>query len=244
MACNHRQMSKTNANISKDKPSDHRRAVVPPSASNPKKVAAKRAAAKKAVKGASAKKVSNASQVKQYSGRISVKSGAIRTSGGAVIARGRVLKKGQALEIKLPYATASKALLRSAGLTSSSNQQELLRRARSGISFAVVESLRPWATREVLSSTIAPESTLNRWRKQGKELVGGAAEGALRLVALISLAEQAFGDAEKAGRWLTKPKKFLDPDRPRATPLELADTELGGRLVEERLMQIAHGIFA
>jgi putative toxin-antitoxin system antitoxin component (TIGR02293 family) len=53
-------------------------------------------------------------------------------------------------------------------------------------------------------------------------------------------AEQAFGDATKANRWLNKPKHELDGQ----TPLACLATEAGARKVEEMLVRIEHGIFA
>ena len=53
-------------------------------------------------------------------------------------------------------------------------------------------------------------------------------------------AERVFGDAAKAGRWLRKHNRALNGQ----VPLQLLQTETGGRAVEELLGQIDHGIFA
>ena len=54
------------------------------------------------------------------------------------------------------------------------------------------------------------------------------------------MAEMIFGDDERAGRWLRKPKASIDG----RTPLQLLATEAGARLVEEALVRIDHGIAA
>jgi putative toxin-antitoxin system antitoxin component (TIGR02293 family) len=57
---------------------------------------------------------------------------------------------------------------------------------------------------------------------------------------ITALAEQAFGEPERAWRWLRKPKPRFDGK----TPVEMLATEAGARLVEEAIVQIDHGIFA
>jgi putative toxin-antitoxin system antitoxin component (TIGR02293 family) len=57
---------------------------------------------------------------------------------------------------------------------------------------------------------------------------------------VTALAEQIFGDNEKAHRWLRKPKRGLDG----ATPLASLGSEAGTQLVEEMLYRIDSGFFA
>jgi putative toxin-antitoxin system antitoxin component (TIGR02293 family) len=54
------------------------------------------------------------------------------------------------------------------------------------------------------------------------------------------MAEEAFGETERAWHWLRKPKRRFDGK----TPVEMLATEAGARLVEEMIGQIDHGIFA
>jgi putative toxin-antitoxin system antitoxin component (TIGR02293 family) len=136
------------------------------------------------------------------------------------------------------------SLTKAAGLPSEFGHDDLLRRARQGVSIHVIDALREWAPSTVINHAIAPATTLSRWRRQDQPLTGNAADSTLRLVSIIAQAEQAFGDAEKARRWLAKPTRRLDSDQPGITPFELMESEHGARLVEERLTQIAHGHFA
>jgi putative toxin-antitoxin system antitoxin component (TIGR02293 family) len=142
------------------------------------------------------------------------------------------------------FAEALARVLNQAGLRRGYDQQDMLRSLRDGVTLEVVDTLKAWVPTRVLSNAIAPPSTISRWRRQEKELSGAAASGALRLVGIIALAADTFGDAEKSARWLSKPKHMLDPGMPNASPIEVAESEQGARLVEERLLQIAHGIFA
>jgi putative toxin-antitoxin system antitoxin component (TIGR02293 family) len=54
------------------------------------------------------------------------------------------------------------------------------------------------------------------------------------------MAEQVFGDSERAWRWLRKPKRHFDGK----TPMKMLGTEAGARLVEEIVQQIDHGLLA
>ena len=56
-------------------------------------------------------------------------------------------------------------------------------------------------------------------------------------IASIALAKHYFGDGPKATRWLRRPNRALGG----STPLELVDTELGARTVENVLGRIAYG---
>ena len=62
----------------------------------------------------------------------------------------------------------------------------------------------------------------------------------MRVARITAMAEQVFGEPERAWRWLRKPKRRFDGK----TPVEMLATEAGARLVEEMIGQIEHGIFA
>jgi putative toxin-antitoxin system antitoxin component (TIGR02293 family) len=57
---------------------------------------------------------------------------------------------------------------------------------------------------------------------------------------IAAMAEQVFGEPERAWRWLRKPQQRFDGK----APIDMLATEAGARLVEEMLIQIDHGIFA
>jgi putative toxin-antitoxin system antitoxin component (TIGR02293 family) len=62
----------------------------------------------------------------------------------------------------------------------------------------------------------------------------------VRLTRLQALAEDVFGDADKANRWLREKLAILGGKQ----PLEVAATEAGGRVVEQLLAKIDWGAAA
>ena len=63
---------------------------------------------------------------------------------------------------------------------------------------------------------------------------------AVRVARVTALAEEVFGEDDKAARWLRKPKSRFDG----RIPLALLATDAGARLVEEMLLQLDYGFVA
>jgi putative toxin-antitoxin system antitoxin component (TIGR02293 family) len=63
---------------------------------------------------------------------------------------------------------------------------------------------------------------------------------AVRLLRIQILAEDTFGEDEKASRWLRRPLTELGNE----TPLAVAQTEAGARVIETILGKIAWGAAA
>lgn len=95
-------------------------------------------------------------------------------------------------------------------------------------------------SRDEIEATVAPKRTLARRLSRGELLTVDESDRALRLARLSAEAGRIFADPEKARRWLRKPNRALHNN----TPLALARTETGARLVEDLLLQIDHGVFA
>ncbi|MBC7430731.1 MAG: DUF2384 domain-containing protein [Rubritepida sp.] len=81
--------------------------------------------------------------------------------------------------------------------------------------------------------TLAHRNTLGRLTAEQSDRLD-------RLLRMIGLAETTFGDARQAAIWLRRPTAALDGE----APLELLDTDVGCRMVENLLGRIAHGIAA
>ena len=62
----------------------------------------------------------------------------------------------------------------------------------------------------------------------------------VRLARLAALAEQVFGEPERAWRWLRASKRQFDG----RSPLQFMSTEAGARLIEELLHRIDEGMAA
>jgi putative toxin-antitoxin system antitoxin component (TIGR02293 family) len=84
---------------------------------------------------------------------------------------------------------------------------------------------------------VAPKRTFARRRALNQPLTVEETDKALRLARIGKLAQSVFGDADKAGRWMRKPKTSLDG----ATPLAYLASENGARLIEDMLYRIDAG---
>jgi len=87
---------------------------------------------------------------------------------------------------------------------------------------------------------IIPART-QRHRKARKErLTVEESDRLVRLTRIQALAEDVLCDAEKANRWLREPLHILDDK----TPLDVAQTDSGARVVEQLLAKIDWGAAA
>ena len=115
---------------------------------------------------------------------------------------------------------------------------------------SIVENQLPataikWLVRGGLSDAevyqlILPRRTLAHRVAKHQPLSREESDKAVRVARITSMAEQVFGDSERAWRWLRKPKRTFDGK----TPMEMLGTEVGARLVEEVVQQIDHGMLA
>jgi putative toxin-antitoxin system antitoxin component (TIGR02293 family) len=81
------------------------------------------------------------------------------------------------------------------------------------------------------------ESTVLRSRGAGR-LSTGVSERALRIARLAEYAARVLGGPGQAAAWMKEPNFALGD----VTPLELARTEPGARLVERTLHDVEHGM--
>ena len=87
---------------------------------------------------------------------------------------------------------------------------------------------------------IVPRRTLAHRIAKHQPLSKDESDKAVHVARITAMAEQVFGEPERAWRWLRKPKRRFDGK----TPVEMLATEVGARLVEEMIGQIEHGMFA
>jgi putative toxin-antitoxin system antitoxin component (TIGR02293 family) len=87
---------------------------------------------------------------------------------------------------------------------------------------------------------IVPRRTLAHRIAKHQSLSKDESDKAVRVARITAMAEQVFGEPERAWRWLRKSKRRFGGK----TPVEMLATEAGARLVEEMIGQIGHGIFA
>jgi putative toxin-antitoxin system antitoxin component (TIGR02293 family) len=80
--------------------------------------------------------------------------------------------------------------------------------------------------------------TLQRKRESAQRLGPAASDRLARMRRIQGLAQQVFGDSEKAAGWLTTPSRALGGE----VPLFLLDTDLGTERVQQELRQIESGM--
>jgi putative toxin-antitoxin system antitoxin component (TIGR02293 family) len=113
---------------------------------------------------------------------------------------------------------------------------------REGLPFESLERVMDQfgINREEISAALdLPPRTLAR-RKQERRLRRDESDRLFRLVRIATQASEVLGSREKAARWLHTPNRALGSIK----PLELLDTDLGTRQVEEILGRIEHGVYS
>ncbi len=91
-----------------------------------------------------------------------------------------------------------------------------------------------------IHALVVPKRTLARRQAANEPLSVEETDKALRLERVASLATRVFGSADKANRWLRKPKRQLNG----AAPLAFLGSEAGARIVEDMLQRIDFGMVA
>jgi putative toxin-antitoxin system antitoxin component (TIGR02293 family) len=87
---------------------------------------------------------------------------------------------------------------------------------------------------------VLPRRTLTHRRQKGQRLTVEESDRLTRAVRLAARAEEAIGNAEKSARWLRKPNRSLLGRR----PLDLLESDVGARMVEQVLGRIEYGLGA
>ena len=118
-------------------------------------------------------------------------------------------------------------------------QADLQAAIREGFPQTVVEEVMHAAgltLKELATSLDLSPRSLQRRRGEGR-LARYESDRLYRLARIVALAKHYLGDDETARRWLRRPNRALGG----GAPLELIDTELGARAVENVLGRIAYG---
>ena len=85
-----------------------------------------------------------------------------------------------------------------------------------------------------------PERTLTRRLSHASRLTPAESDRTVRMARVYAHAVEMIGDQENAIAWLATPNRALGGDR----PLDLLDTDLGSRRVEDILGRIAYGVYS
>lgn len=87
---------------------------------------------------------------------------------------------------------------------------------------------------------VIPARTLKHRRARREPLSRDESDKLARFVRVFDHAVKVFADIDLARAWLNKSKKRFDG----RTPIEMLQTDIGARMVEEFLVQIDYGMFA
>ncbi|HXY78962.1 MAG TPA: antitoxin Xre/MbcA/ParS toxin-binding domain-containing protein [Candidatus Acidoferrales bacterium] len=85
-----------------------------------------------------------------------------------------------------------------------------------------------------------PQRTLTRRLTLASRLTPAESDRTVRMARVYASAVETIGDQEKAAAWLDTPNRALGGDR----PLDLLDTDLGARMVEDILGRITYGVYS
>jgi putative toxin-antitoxin system antitoxin component (TIGR02293 family) len=95
-------------------------------------------------------------------------------------------------------------------------------------------------SREALARTVRISTrTVARRREKDARLDPATSERLVRLARLYAKAQGTIGEADLARQWMQTPRTAFAGK----TPLQMAETELGAREVEDLLLRTEHGVF-
>ena len=120
------------------------------------------------------------------------------------------------------------------------SETDLLRIGEEGVT---AKAFRRVAAQLALPPNLIGPATTMRRRLEGNErFTQSESERLLRIARVFSEASQLFDDDEATKTWMRTASTYI-PGRPAVTPLELATSDSGARLLEESIQRTAHGIF-
>jgi putative toxin-antitoxin system antitoxin component (TIGR02293 family) len=119
---------------------------------------------------------------------------------------------------------------------------DLVEAIDAGLPIAAVEAVirdGTFSTSEI-HDLVLPRRTLTHRREKGQPLTTEESDRLIRVVRLAARAEESIGNAEKAAHWLRKPNRALHGKR----PIDLLESDVGARMVEQVLGRIEYGLGA
>jgi putative toxin-antitoxin system antitoxin component (TIGR02293 family) len=125
------------------------------------------------------------------------------------------------------------------------SEVQMARMVREGLPAAaldhVLAELTPDAgTQAEVYSVVGRARTLQRKRAARQPLSPDESDRLARLARILVRAEETFGNADKARRWLGSANRALDGIK----PLTLLDSDAGSLVVEQILGRIEHGVYS
>jgi len=87
---------------------------------------------------------------------------------------------------------------------------------------------------------VIPRRTYGHRKDRRQSFTVEESDRLIRVVRVAARAEEAIGNQEKAAHWLRRPNRALKGKR----PIDLLESDVGARLVEQVLGRIEHGMVA
>jgi putative toxin-antitoxin system antitoxin component (TIGR02293 family) len=123
----------------------------------------------------------------------------------------------------------------------SGSEQEVVYLVERGLPLTVLDRLlERGLSKAEMFDVIIPARTLKHRKSKRQPLSREESERVVRAARVLAKAAAVIGEDKSALAWLRSPKKRFQG----RSPIEMLTTELGGRLVEEMLIQIDEGMFA
>lgn len=121
------------------------------------------------------------------------------------------------------------------------SEADLARVVRRGIRLVVLGHVQKAGfSKQEIEHLIIPARTWRHRKSKREPLSVEESDRVVRLTRIQALAEDVFGDVHKANRWLREELGILDGK----SPLEVARTEAGARLIEQLLAKLDWGAAA
>jgi putative toxin-antitoxin system antitoxin component (TIGR02293 family) len=121
------------------------------------------------------------------------------------------------------------------------SQADLAFAVRRRLPLAALEGLsQAGLTEKEIERFVIPQRTRRHRAEKKQPLTVEESDRAVRLLRIQTVAEDTFGSKEKAAIWLRRPLSELNGE----TPLDIAETEAGARVIETILAKIAWGAAA
>ncbi|MEH2481062.1 putative toxin-antitoxin system antitoxin component (TIGR02293 family) [Nitrobacteraceae bacterium AZCC 2146] len=121
------------------------------------------------------------------------------------------------------------------------SQADLALAVRNRLPLAALKGLtRSGLSEQEIEKYVIPQRTRRHRADKNQPLTVEESDRAVRLLRVQTLAEDSFADKEKASRWLRRALNELGGE----TPLTVAQTEAGARVIETILGKIAWGAAA
>ena len=104
-----------------------------------------------------------------------------------------------------------------------------------------IDSLRrAGLTDDEIHTLVLPRRTLSHRIAKRERLSADESDRVVRIVRVVNLGENAFGDSVRFWKWFRAPKRRFDG----RSPLQVLRTEAGARVVEELLIGLEEGFVA